>query len=199
MTESYINNKKIERTQFALDIKNGKIKKDALDTMLGEIDAHISNGSIENPYIGTTYTGKYKKTEWNERYLDFLVAEVSSAEVFNKESLAFLLEVAAYVHGSTKRFLKKVLFVFIGLCIIFWAGYIVGQRYSGNVRAMKKGMEFLEQQVSSLKTENVLLKENNRQLEEVNERLTAKLDAIKNAASTDEPTKSTGGQNGTEE
>lgn len=158
MIDKYVDGNKINRVMVALDIKNGRISKSELDSMLNEFDVRVRNGDIENPYIGDVYSGKRKKTEWNETYLDFLVAEMSSSEAFNRQNLVFLCEVAAYVHGATKRLLLKVLAVFVGLSATFFAGHIVANET--NIRAR----ETIQKEVFALQDEKSRLQKENEEL-----------------------------------
>lgn len=101
MIEKYVNSKKFDRTQLAIDVKNGKVSKESLDIIFKEIDDAVLRYEIDNPCIGTSPSGKRSKSEWNEKYLGLLVSEVSSAEVFNKESMLYLLEVSKHVNSSS--------------------------------------------------------------------------------------------------
>ena len=112
MIEQYINDNEFDRTQLALDVKNGKISAGKLNTIIQQIDEAISSGNIQSPYIGNGYPNKRKKSEWNTRYVDYLVAEVSSSEVFNKESMLYLLDVTRHVKPFIKNSPKKIWGIF---------------------------------------------------------------------------------------
>lgn len=112
MIEKYINEGKFDRTQLALDVKNGKITKNELIIIFELINKIIPLVCIEDPRIGNGCKDKRKKSEWNEKYLDYLVAEVSSSEVFNKESMLYLLDVTRHVKPFIKNSPKKIWGIF---------------------------------------------------------------------------------------
>lgn len=165
MIEKYFKNQgKLDRTQIALDIKNGKISELQLKKLFAEIDESLSEGKIENPYIENTKQYKEDKSEWNEQYLDLLVAQVSCLEAFTKEHLEHLLQVAKYVNGGGKRAMKKILIIIVAIVAVFVIGVLTGRN------SMKKQVQKIQNQMENsipLKAENESLKAENGKLKTI--------------------------------
>ncbi len=170
MIEQYINDNEFDRTQLALDVKNGKISAGKLNTIIQQIDEAISSGNIQSPYIGNGYPNKRKKSEWNTRYVDYLVAEVSSSEVFNKESMIYLLKVAKYVKASAFRGFIKIVLSLVVIGVAFFAGLLTG----------KAGVEELKEETNSLNFELEQIKLEKQNLQNRNDELEKTVQEIKN-------------------
>lgn len=184
MVEKYIEDNKFDRTQFVLDIKNGKVSKETIFNILDELDMQTKEGVLENPYIETKVYEPRKKSEWNKNYLDYLVSQVASAENFTREFSEYIFKVAEYVNGTTKRMLKKIIAILIGMGVLFLAGYIVGRTNGGNSDSLKKEITSLKRELADTQSENLALSEEISSLKELNEKLNNQASEYKNKLDT---------------
>lgn len=180
MIENYIEDNKFERTQLVLDIKNGKINKETISEILDELENYVRKGEIENPYIETKKLDVRKKSEWNENYLDYLISHVSSAEIFNRESIEYISKVAEYVNEATKRILKRILAILLGLCVLFLVGYITGRKHGESSESLKNEIASLKGELIEVQETNKTLSEEIQKLKEVNEDLSKQASEYKN-------------------
>ena len=183
MIATYCQNGKFNRIDLALDVKNGKISSKDLVQIFTEIDQGVRNATIVSPYIGTKALSNRKKSEWTERYLEYLLAEVSSSEVFNKASMRHLLEVATYVNSKGQRKLQKFIFILVGLLIIFLTGFILGTQKK-NTKILDSSNQIINQWKQDYQNLENLYKrvdEENQQLKEENQELTEMLENVRSA------------------
>ena len=112
--DKYIDEGKVKRDKIVADVKRGRLSKE-------DIKQLDSNEIIRSSYFGDVFSTKDKK-EWNEKYLDELsLAAVS--EVFNKEYLIKLHEIANYVIDNKKK--KENIDKIIRLCVCGFAAVVL--------------------------------------------------------------------------
>ena len=128
MVENYINGTKVSKSKISADIKNRKLSRADIQSLLREIDDAVAAGKLSDPYIGKSYTEKVDKAEWNTQYLDELVAVASSSECFNEDYLLYLADVAKHVNSGGKKMIKKILFALVMLFVAFCAGFFVAYK-----------------------------------------------------------------------
>lgn len=136
MIEKYIEENRFNRTKFAIDVKNLKITKSEIYEVLSAIDKRVGNGEIESPYLGNTSSYVIKKSAWNKNYQDYLLAEISSSELFNKDSILYLYEVSEYVSKSTKRLFIRLIGCLLVALFLFLSGYFLGKKNANTVRVI---------------------------------------------------------------
>jgi hypothetical protein len=113
----YIVDGKVKRGKITLDVKRGRLsQKDIL-----ELDNYEA---IRNSYFGQNYQYQRDKKEWSEKYLDEL-SLYSVCEVFNKEYLLYLHEVACYIakksnHNIVKKFMGGIIIILLIATIIIY-------------------------------------------------------------------------------
>lgn len=88
-TKKYIVDGKVKRDIIVADVKRGRITKE--DVL--ELDR---NPKIKDAYFGPTFFEKCSQADWDNDYLDEL-ALMAVSEVFNKEYLLYLSDVATFV------------------------------------------------------------------------------------------------------
>lgn len=107
MNSEYVANGKVKRGQIVSDILNRKIKK-------AEIEVLCKYPEIQENFVGSYYSKKRPKNEWNKKYLERL-SFVAGVESFNKDYLLYLDEVAEHV---TKQSLRSKIIIGIAALII---------------------------------------------------------------------------------
>ena len=120
----YIQDKEFLSTQFVLDIKNKKKSKSKSVAIFENLNKEIENGNVENPYIESSDFLPKKKKNWNENYLDLLIARVSSAEEFNEQFVYHIFEVTQFVYGKGFRVFKQIMLLLLLLAFAFLGGFI---------------------------------------------------------------------------
>lgn len=89
---NYIDDGIVDRTRITQDIKNRVMTH-------AELVDVVNDPRIEKSFFGTDYSGRKDKSHWNEEYLRCLTL-ASVGEVFNRQYLFHLEEVAAFVAES---------------------------------------------------------------------------------------------------
>lgn len=168
------------RLEFAFDIRDGKLSIQQLESILEELDGLVRDGKIANPYIGSSYTPKRaNKADWNSDYIEYLIAEISSQEAFNRESLRHLYDVCTYVSKGGKKVIKGVGLSFILICIAFCAGVAVGgTKMKYKVTASRVQIQELEQKISEYEEDREKLED---KLEQAKVQLQTRDDELKQA------------------
>ena len=95
----YLIDGSVKRDRIVADIKRGRIEK----SEILELD---KNEQIKAAYFGPTSFEKRKQVDWNSNYLDELALGAVS-EVFNKDYLLYLSEVATYVAEKQEKKQQK--------------------------------------------------------------------------------------------
>lgn len=122
MVDDYITNGKVARDKIAMDIKYRKISRD-------EIEELCKDQRITASFIGSSYSDKRPKQEWNKEYLGRLSCAVVG-EAFNREYLLYLDEVAGFV---SKAKLKRVIVNGAVMILVIIAGIVVYRYVGGRI------------------------------------------------------------------
>lgn len=110
---NYIVDGKVKREKIVADIKRGRINRN--DIL--ELD---KNPMVRNEYFESKKLRKAEKSSWTKKYLDEL-SLMSVSELFDKEYLLYLNDVAEYIIANEKKKEqtdKMVKGVVIGIVII---------------------------------------------------------------------------------
>lgn len=114
MVNNYIVNGNVARDRIAMDIKYRKITRHTIEEL-------CADPRIQASFIGSSYTEKKQKKEWNKEYLGRLSYAVVG-ESFNRDYLLYLDEVAEYVSKAKYR---KIIVAGIIVVLVIIAGVIV--------------------------------------------------------------------------
>lgn len=155
MLEKYtIEGNRLSRTMVCRSVKNRELLESDIKRLLHEIDSAVAEGKIESPYIGDDYAEKLGKQDWNEDYLEKLVAVASSSECFNEAFLLHLAEVAEYVKSGGKRTMQKIkaaaIIILVSVLVGFVGGiFAVRKSYANTIAKLKAENSTLTEKIAS--------------------------------------------------
>lgn len=115
---NYIKNGVVDRIGIAEDICSGKLDRSSVNQL-------ISNSTITDSFLGSTYTKKISKEKWNASYLREL-PNAAVADAFNEDYLIYLVEVYEYVNAQHSALDKEINFAKRNWVIIFIIMVVIG-------------------------------------------------------------------------
>ena len=117
---NYIKDKSVKRLVVANDIASLKINKSDIGEICDKFTELEQNGELDSVFIGDFFIEKLDKSEWNKEYLGSLKNK-SVSEVFNKDYLIYLNDVARYLHHEPKKrisIISSIVCAFILMIVI---------------------------------------------------------------------------------